>query len=57
MVRAGAGAGTGNFDKQEPKPQKNGPAPQHCDLLYYSAESVLIKMLKICASNTMSEKI
>jgi hypothetical protein len=27
MVRAGAGAG--NFDKQEPEPHKNGQAPQH----------------------------
>jgi hypothetical protein len=26
MVRAGAGI----FDKQEPEPHKNGPAPQHC---------------------------
>jgi hypothetical protein len=27
MVRAGAGIGI--FDKQEPEPHKNGPAPQH----------------------------
>jgi hypothetical protein len=28
MVRAGAGAGI--FDKQEPEPHKNRPAPQLC---------------------------
>jgi hypothetical protein len=28
MVQAGAGAGI--FDKVEPEPHKNGPAPQHC---------------------------
>jgi hypothetical protein len=29
IVRAGAGI----FDKQEPEPHKNGPAPQHCSKL------------------------
>jgi hypothetical protein len=27
MVRAGAGAGAEIFDKLEPEPHKNGPAP------------------------------
>jgi hypothetical protein len=32
MVGAGAEAGAGAeiFDKLEPEPHKNGPAPQHC---------------------------
>jgi hypothetical protein len=29
MVGAGAGAGSEIFEKLEPEPHKNGPAPQH----------------------------
>jgi hypothetical protein len=36
MVRAGAGI----FDKLEPEPHKNGPAPQHCSLQYRCCKSM-----------------
>jgi hypothetical protein len=29
FLQAGAGAGAEIFDKLEPEPHKNGPAPQH----------------------------
>jgi hypothetical protein len=30
VIMVGAGAGTEFFDKMEPEPYKNGPAPQQC---------------------------
>jgi hypothetical protein len=39
MVRSGAGI----FDKQEPEPHKNGPAPQHCKKCYKSPKFFILK--------------
>jgi hypothetical protein len=45
MVRARAGAGI--FDKLEPEPHKNGPAPQQCIIQLMSTVSQVCGRIEI----------